>query len=213
MARRVYQAGSVFQKGRSVDEKWDEEAPAYVRYWRDVPGESEARREYHALGVCRTRSIAERMAREFLERIGLNSVQAFREATSTIRFSDQAEVWLKSLSLRRRNPLEQTTIDTRRYALDKWIHPFFEKTLVAEVTNRSLKEFVEHISHLAPSTIRDYSNIIKEVVASAIDENGEEMFPRNWNAGYIDTTDRILHDLAQCQCVDAVTQCRLHIAG
>jgi hypothetical protein len=31
---------------------------------------------------------------------------------------------LKSISTRKRNPLEQTTLDTRRYALDKWIYPF-----------------------------------------------------------------------------------------
>jgi hypothetical protein len=39
---------------------------------------------------------------------------------------------------------------------------------------------------LAPSSIRDYTNIVKAVVASAIDENGEELFPRKWNEDYID---------------------------
>jgi integrase len=39
---------------------------------------------------------------------------------------------------------------------------------------------------LAAASIRDYSNIVKAVVASAIDENGEEKFPRKWNDEYID---------------------------
>ena len=43
-----------------------------------------------------------------------------------------------------------------------------------------MKEFVEHISKLAPATIRDYANIVKGVVASAINEDGEELFPRKW---------------------------------
>jgi len=43
-----------------------------------------------------------------------------------------------------------------------------------------MKEFVEHISKLAPATIRDYTNIVKGVVASAINEDGEELFPRKW---------------------------------
>jgi hypothetical protein len=30
---------------------------------------------------------------------------------------------------------------------------------------------------LSPASIRDYSSIVKAVVASAIDENGEEVFP------------------------------------
>jgi len=43
-------------------------------------------------------------------------------------FKEQGEMWLKFLSNRKRNPLEQTTIDNRQYALDKWIYPFFERT-------------------------------------------------------------------------------------
>ena len=92
----------------------------------------------------------------------------------------------KSLSTRKRNPLEQTTVDTRRYALDKWIYPFFEGTLLADMNNLAMKDFVDHISNLAPATIRDYSNIVKAVVASAINEMGEELFPRAWNEEFID---------------------------
>ena len=87
---------------------------------------------------------------------------------------------------RKRNPLEQTTIDTRRYALDKWIFPFFGDRLLADVNNLAMRDFVDHISHLAPSTIRDYSNIVKAVVASAINEKAEELFPRKWNEEFID---------------------------
>jgi integrase len=186
LARRTIQLGSVFQKGRKTSDAWDPNAPAYVRYWQDVCGSAVPRRVYRALGICRTRSLAERKASEILERLGINSTQTFVEATSSVTFRRQAETWLKSLSQRKRNPLEQTTIDTRKYALDKWIHPFFAGKLVAEITNRSMREFVEHIGHLAPSTIRDYCNVVKAVVASAIDENGEEMFPRKWNEEYID---------------------------
>ena len=49
-----------------------------------------------------------------------------------------------------------------------------------------MRDFVDHISHLAPSTIRDYSNIVKAVVASAINEKAEELFPRKWNEEFID---------------------------
>jgi hypothetical protein len=94
---------------------------------------------------------------------------------------------LKSLSTRKRNPLEQTTIDNRRYALDKWIYPFMGDKLLADVNNRALKELVEQMSEkLSPASTRDYSSIVKAVVASAIDENGEEVFPRKWNDEHID---------------------------
>src|SRR2546429_7177884 len=103
-----------------------------------------------------------------------------------ISFKDQGQIWLKSLANRKRNPLEQTTIDTRRYALDKWIFPFFGDRLLTDVNNLAMRDFVDHISHLAPSTIRDYSNIVKAVVASAINEKAEELFPRKWNEEFID---------------------------
>jgi hypothetical protein len=34
-----------------------------------------------------------------------------------------AEIWLKFLASRRNDPVEQTTIDTRTYGLDKWLLP------------------------------------------------------------------------------------------
>jgi hypothetical protein len=45
-----------------------------------------------------------------------------------------------------------------------------------------MKELVEKMApKLSAQSIRHYTNIAKGVVASAINENGEEMFPRKWN--------------------------------
>jgi hypothetical protein len=107
--------------------------------------------------------------------------------TSSTTFRQQGEWWLKSLTRRKRNPLEQTTIDNRRYALDKWLYPFLQDKLLTDLNNRTLKELVEKMAvQLAASSIRDYANIFKAVVASAIDENGEQLFQRKWNDEYID---------------------------
>jgi len=89
--RRRGQYGNVFQKGRSKSDSWLPEVPAYLQFWRDIPGQAESRREKLALGICPTRTIAERKA-----------------------------------------------------------------------------------------------NIVKGVVASAINDSGEEVFPRKWNDEYID---------------------------
>jgi Phage integrase, N-terminal SAM-like domain len=186
LARRTYQKGYIYQEGRNRSDAWFPKEPAYVQFWRDVPGDANPRKQKVCLGICRTRTIAERAAAEKLEQLGINSTQTFIEATSTITFKDQGQIWLKSSANRKRNPLEQTTIDTRRYALDKWISPFFGDRLLADVNNLAMRDFVDHISHLAPSTIRDYSNIVKAVVASAINEKAEELFPRKWNEEFID---------------------------
>jgi integrase len=166
---------------------WLPETPAYLQFWRDVPGQATPKRERIALGCCRTRTIAERQAAEKLELLGINSTQTFIEATSNITFKQQGEAWLRSLANRKRNPLEATTITNRRYALDKWIYPFFADQLLANVNNRTMKELVEYMSpKLSAASIRDYVNIVKAVVASAINDDGEELFPRKWNEEFID---------------------------
>jgi len=175
--RRKYQQGHVYQKGRQKSDPWLPERPAYVRFWRDVPGEADPRRKRIALGICRTRTNAERRAAERLEQLGINSTQQFIEATTSISFREQGEVWLKSLSKRKRNPLEETTIDNRRYAMDKWIYPFLAGRHLADINNRALKELVENMApHLAAASIRDYLGIVKSVMASAINENGKSCF-------------------------------------
>jgi hypothetical protein len=163
------------------------DVPAYLQFWRDISGQSQQKRERLALGACRTRTIAERKGAERLEQLGINSTQNFIEANSTVTFREQGEIWLRSLATRKRNPLEQTTIDNRRYALDKWIYPFFEGRLLADTNNRAMKELVEKMApKLSASSIRDYMNIVTSVVASAINDSGEEIFPRKWNDEYID---------------------------
>ena len=187
LARRKYQQGYVFQKDRSKSDPWLPDVPAYVHFRTDVPGQPDRKQEKLALGVCRTRTIAIRKASEILERLGVNSAQHFVEATSSVSFREQGEHWLRSLATRKRNPLEQTTIANRRYALDKWIYPFFEGRYLADINNRAMKELVESMApKLSASSIRDYVNVVKGVVASAIDDNGEEVFPRKWNDDFID---------------------------
>ena len=176
----------MFQKGRSKSERWDENAPTYGRFWKDVPGAT-PRRLVIPLGICRTRSIAERKCMEEIEKLGINSAQRFIESTSTITFKEQAELWLKSLANRKRDPVEQTTIDNRRYALDKWLYPSLGELYLADVNNLALKTLVDSMAiSLSAASIRDYSNIVKAVIASALDEDGEERFPRKWNEEFID---------------------------
>src|SRR5215469_3925671 len=69
------------------------------------------------------------------------------------------------------------------------MYPFFGERYLADVTNLAMKEFVDHISSLAPATIRDYANIVKAVVASARDVRGEPLFMRDWDDEFIDVPE------------------------
>jgi integrase len=62
--------------------------------------------------------------------------------------------------------------------------------LLADVNNLTLKTLVATLDQaepkLSPKSINNYVQIVKMVVASAINENGEPMHPRKWNHQFID---------------------------
>jgi integrase len=72
--------------------------------------------------------------------------------------------------------------------IDKWLNPNIGSVLLANVTNSTLKELVAkmHASGLSAKTIINYAQVVKLVVGSAVDANGEELFPRKWNSEFID---------------------------
>jgi hypothetical protein len=165
---------------------WLPREPAYVQFRCDVPGQPDLKQHDLALGICRTRTIAERRAAEKLERLGINSAQQLSK--QLLRLPSNSKEKSGSNPLPTENGIrEQTTIDNRRYALDRWIYPSFEGRLLADINNRTMKELVETMAwKLSPASVRDCVNIVKGVVASAINEDGEELFPRTWNEVYID---------------------------
>jgi integrase len=54
--------------------------------------------------------------------------------------------------------------------------------------NATLKALIAKMddASLSAQSIVTYTNLVKLVVASALDENGEELFPRKWNNEFID---------------------------
>jgi hypothetical protein len=90
LSRRTGQTGSVFQHSKP----WNPTAPAYGRYWIDVPGCDRKRRTV-TLGVCTSRSVARRKLREHIEREGINTPQYFNANTGPVTtFRAQALKWI-----------------------------------------------------------------------------------------------------------------------
>lgn len=186
MTRRIGQDGNVFQRGFAS--AWNPAAPAYGRYWIDVPGCDERKRRVVALGVCPSRSIAKRKLREHIEREGVNSKAYFNTNTApatTLRA--QAAKWIVSLSTRRRRPVKPATISGWQHALDKWILPHLGDNLLADVSNGALRDLVEKMAAagLSAKTITNYAQVVKLVLASAVDADGEQIYPRKWNHDFI----------------------------
>jgi hypothetical protein len=74
-----------------------------------------------------------------------------------------------------------------RHCLDRWILPNLGDKLLSEVRNGALRQFVEILSAagLAPKTIVNVVTVVKFVVASAVDEEGDQIHPRIWNHEFI----------------------------
>jgi len=166
---------------------WNPQAPCYGRYLIDVPG-SGRKRTTIPLGICRTPSIAKQKLREHLEATGVNSKQSFIENTSpATTFRTQAEKWIAAMPTRRRKPVKPATIFGWRHALDKWVLPNLGEMLLTEISNGALRAFVEKMASggLAPQSIISYANVVKMVVASAVNENGDQLYPRQWNHDFV----------------------------
>ena len=59
-----------------------------------------------------------------------------------------------------------------------------------------MKNFVSDLaeSGLAVSTQSDIVVVVKQIIASAVNEEGEFLYPRTWNSGYIDAPQVVLAD-------------------
>ena len=60
--------------------------------------------------------------------------------------------------------------------------------LLSDVNNAALKSIVAKMSDggLSPKSINNYAQVVKMVVASAVDEQGEQIYLRKWNHEFID---------------------------
>lgn len=105
-----------------------------------------------------------------------------------MRVIEQAEIFMHNLETRKRRPAKASTVAAYRSYLSNWIIPILGERPVREVENRAMKNLVDTMAerHLSASTISGVQNCVKLIVASAQDDNGNELYPRKWNTEFID---------------------------
>ena len=183
MARRG-QVGTI-----AVSGKW-----YVVRFWRYPAGKD---RIHASERICPVDPKAEgflskgerrRKANEIVEASGVNDVAKFAETNVGTTFRQQAKWFLNHSMNRKRNPIKPATSTTWQNCVDKWLNPNLGDLALASVNNQSVRTLVAkmHDAHLSPKTISNYVGLVKLIVASAIGEDGEELFPRKWNHDFID---------------------------
>src|SRR5712664_903988 len=197
MSRRVGQNGEVFvkqlcKKGGCTHPKGF--CPKYGRYWKDVPGQHARQRFSVSLGKV-TRTVAERKLREHIIATGVDSVEIFNEVTGPLTtFGEQAEWWLKEirtghiLSKKKRTPMRSATIAGYESAVT-WLSNVIGDKSLADVKNEVARELIIAMKAakppLADKTIVTYFQVVKAVVASAVNKEGEQLHSRNWNLHHI----------------------------
>ena len=100
----------------------------------------------------------------------------------------QSEAFLDSLQSRRRNPITSNTLSIYQSYLRTWIVPLVGGEDLAKFKNGAMRAFVAKLDQagLAPATIVGITGCLKSVIASALDENGDSLYPHKWNNEFID---------------------------
>jgi integrase len=103
-------------------------------------------------------------------------------------FKAQSILWVSNSQNRKRKPIKPVTLVNWQSHLDNHILPFLGSQPIAEVNNASMKTLVEILvgKGLAPQSIKNICLVVKLVKASAVDENGDELYPMKWKAEFID---------------------------
>jgi hypothetical protein len=186
MSRRTGQDGHV-----EISGKW-----WVVRWWMDVPGKEE--REHKRAKICPivgpgtfSESARKRRAREIIAESGADTEAHFKRVVkqdSCVVFSTQASIWLAQMRTRKRKPVANSTLDNWVGCLQKWLNPALGDLPLSEVNNAALKRLVSTMSEggLSAKTIDTYTQVVKMVVASVVNGEGEEVYPRKWNHDFID---------------------------
>jgi integrase len=108
-----------------------------------------------------------------------------------ITFAQQAEKFLSEGASRKRNPLRPASLRTYKAQIDTHLLPVLGKMKLQDVGNKIVNSLVQKMSDqgLSARTIGLNITIIKKIRKSAVDEDGNQLFPITWNSDVIDAPD------------------------
>jgi integrase len=186
MSRRSGQNGNIERRGNAF----------YVRFRIDIVGQEKRRNA--CVRICptsgpgkMTKPERERRAKEIIAESGANTAEHFKAVQAVnlgVTFKQQAEVFMTNSQTRKLDPIKPATAKTWEICLKKWLNPHLGQMPISAVNNLALKKLVSTMAEagLSAQTLKNYSKLVKLIVASAIDEQGEELYPRKWNRRFID---------------------------
>jgi hypothetical protein len=186
MARRSGQVGY-----EEVKRGW-----FHVRFRMDVPGRE--KRAYLSKPICPisgpgflTKPERFRLRKQIIAASGadteehFNKIEAFNHG---VTFRKQAEWWLNHAQTRKRRPITPASALGFKSYLTNWLNPNLGDVPLSSVNNLAARGVVEKMmkAGISPKMASNVIQVVKMVVASAVNENGEEIHPRKWNHEFID---------------------------
>jgi integrase len=114
-----------------------------------------------------------------------NKTEAFNHG---ITFHKQAEWWLNHAQIRKRKAIKPPTALGFTSYLNKWLNPNLGDLPLSSVNNLAVRGLVATMvkAGVSPKMISNVIQVVKMVVASAVNGNGEEVHRRTWNHEFID---------------------------
>src|SRR5713226_3244334 len=186
MTRRSGQRGYIEVRGKYY----------VVRFWKDVVGQE--KRMHASEKICPifgpgrlTKPERVRKAKEIVAASGADTPEHLAKVEGVslgVTFREQAAWWIEHVQQRKRKPVAPATVESWRGCLDTWILPNLGDVPLSNVGNLALKGLVEKMvkAGLSPKTVNTYTQVVKSVVASAVNEEGDQLFPRKWNHEFVD---------------------------
>lgn len=111
-------------------------------------------------------------------------------------FRQQAVKFIQESQTRRRNPVRAQSARIYQSYLDQHILPYFGNQELQNIENGVARHFIIKMNKkkLSASTVNQVFNVVTAIMASAVDENGNELYPRKWNHDFIDLPIVNKHD-------------------
>jgi integrase len=138
-----------------------------------------------------TKPERERRAKELIAESGADTAEHFKSVSAVnlgVRFQQQAEWFMTHVKSRKRKPIKPATAKSWGNCIKVWLNPHLGQIPISAVNNSVLKELVSKMADakLSAKSIHNYVQVVKMIVASAVNEQGEELYPRKWNHEFID---------------------------
>ena len=185
MSRRSGQVGQLVKKGDSYR----------VRFMLDVPGV--AKRVYKSVFVAPVSGPGslnkfelQRRAMEIVTEAGANSEVTLKKCDAvnlSPTFKQQATLWIDDIQRRKRKPVKAGTVVSWKSAL-QFINAQIGDAPLSSVNNKLVRDHIVStgVESFAPKTLLNYVGVVKMVVASVVDDNGEEVYPVKWKHDFMD---------------------------